>query len=96
MFAVQYSLPTPKGGKHSVNPITAPDQKHPHQRVGKKAQGGKYDVFDPDYVAMTSPFAPTDVHSRAAQLGFGGSHSGGGFQKRRNPNEKKKLYGRRK
>ena len=83
----------PRGGKHAINPILCPDQRQPHQRITKKSHI-KYDVFDPDYLAMASPFAPIDVHSRASQLGI--RQTSDAFKKKRNPNEKKKLYGRRK
>ncbi|KAJ8313205.1 hypothetical protein KUTeg_009246 [Tegillarca granosa] len=89
----KFALPMPKGGKHGNNPILFEDQPVPQQRLSKKARQ-RMDVFDPDYVAGSSPFLVNDITSRASQLGI---RSGGnqGFKKR-NPNEVKKHYGRRK
>lgn len=82
----------PKGGKHANNPILCEDQPVPQQRATKKSQQ-KIDVFNPDYIAGYSPFAVTDITSRAAQLGIRSGRTEH-FNKR-NPNERKK-YGRRK
>jgi RNA-binding protein NOB1 len=82
----------PKGGKHANNPILCEDQPVPQQRATKKSQQ-KIDVFDPDYIAGYSPFAVTDITSRAAQLGIRSGRTEH-FNKR-NPNERKK-HGRRK
>jgi len=87
---LRHSLPNPKGGKYHVNPLLCEDQPRPHQRMSKKAKI-KYNVFEAGYIANNSPFAPTDTQSRSAMLGFGG-----GRKKRSNPNENKKVYGRRK
>ncbi|XP_013380649.1 RNA-binding protein NOB1 [Lingula anatina] len=92
---LKYSLPTPKGGKHAVNPILCPDQPVPHNRVGKIASKGKLNVFDPDFIASSSPFSQNDIHSRAAQLGLRGN-KGDPWSNRRNPNEGKRKRGRRK
>jgi RNA-binding protein NOB1 len=81
----------PKGGKHSNNPILCEDQREAQQRTSKAAKV-HYNVFDPDYVAFNSPFAPIDTYSRAAQLGINGRH---GHRGRRNPNEPRK-HGRKK
>jgi len=88
----QYSLPTPKGGKYAVNPKLCEDQRDPQQRTSKKAKM-KVDVFDANFVALVSPFAPKDVNSRSAMLGYTGRKHG---QRRRNPNENNKHYGHRK
>jgi len=87
---LRHSLPNPKGGKYHVNPLLCEDQPRPHQRMSRKAKV-KYNVFEAGYIANNSPFAPTDTQSRSAMLGFGG-----GRKKRSNPNENKKVYGRRK
>jgi len=55
----------------------------------------KVDVFDANYLALASPFAAKDVNSRSAMLGYTGRRRGPG-QRRRNPNENNKHYGRRK
>lgn len=89
---LKYALPMPKGGKHANNPILCEDQPVPQQRATKKSQQ-KFDVFNPDYIAGYSPFAVTDITSRAAQLGIRSGRTEH-FNKR-NPNERKK-YGRRK
>ncbi|XP_071172735.1 RNA-binding protein NOB1-like [Mytilus edulis] len=90
---LKYALPLPKGGKHSQNPILCADQPFPQQRTTKKSKQ-KLDVFDPDYVAGYSPFGLTDITSRASQLGIRNGRTGQ-FNKR-NPNEGRKNYGRRK
>ncbi|XP_067651419.1 RNA-binding protein NOB1-like [Haliotis asinina] len=66
---LKFSLPTPKGGKHANNPILVADQPFPHQRPTKKSLKSM-DVFDPDFMALESPFCRNDVTSRAAQLGI--------------------------
>lgn len=91
----QYSLPTPHGGKYASNPILVEDQREAQRRSAKVGKV-RYDVFDPDYMAFNSPFAPTDIYSRSANLGIKAQPGSGGFKKRRNPNENKKVYGRRK
>ena len=88
----QYSLPMPKGGKHANNPVLCEDQRVAQQHCSK-ASKLKYDVMDPDYIAYTSPFAPNDVYSRSGQLGIRGKHRN---RRAKNPNENKKVYGRRK
>ena len=64
---VQYSLPTPKGGKYAINPHLTEDQRFPQLRLSRKARQ-KTDVFAPDYVAGVSPFAENDISSRSATL----------------------------
>ncbi|XP_054707464.1 RNA-binding protein NOB1-like [Uloborus diversus] len=85
----KYSLPTPKGGKHAVNPILCEDQPIPHNRPTKMATQ-KIDVLSPDYEARSSPFAVNDVYSRAASLGIRSNKS---RHHRRNPNEWSKRTG---
>ena len=82
----QFSLPTPKGGKHAVNPRLVEDQRLPHQRESRRAKAS-YNAMDTDYVSNSSPFAPIDTDSRAAQLGI--RHHQHRFKNRRNPNENK-------
>lgn len=65
----RHSLPLPKGGKHADNPILFEDQPIPQNRPSRLART-KIDVFDPDYVAGSSPFTINDVYSRAANLGI--------------------------
>jgi len=66
---LKYSLPAPRGGKHAQNPILCEDQPIPHNRLNKKALGN-LDVFNPDFVARSSPFLLNDVTSRSAMLGI--------------------------
>ena len=89
----QYSIPMPKGGKHVTNPVLCEDQREAHQRMNKSSKV-KYDILDEDYDALNSPFAPIDVSSRSAQLGIRNHKHN--YKNRRNPNENKKVYGRRK
>lgn len=91
---MQYSLPTPKGGKYAVNPKLCEDQRQPQQRTSKKSKM-KVDVFDPNYSALISPFAAKDVNSRSAVLGYTGRRQQPG-RHRRNPNENNKHYGHKK
>jgi RNA-binding protein NOB1 len=90
---LQFTLPKPQGGKHACNPILVEDQLFAHQRMSKRSKM-KYDVMDADYIANSSPFAPTDTTSRSALLGI--RNHGHNFRTKRNPNENKKVYGRRK
>jgi len=84
---LRFSLPLPKGGKNSNNPILCEDQKeYRRQPTGKSKV--KYDPLSADYIALSSPFAPTDVGSRAAEHRFGGKKGFGAQPQRgrRNPN----------
>ncbi|CAF1517123.1 unnamed protein product, partial [Adineta steineri] len=63
------SLPLPRGGKHSNNPIRVEGQPRPQNRPTRKALM-KRNVLDDDYLANTSPFAVHDIYSRAATLGI--------------------------
>jgi RNA-binding protein NOB1 len=91
---LRYSLPLPRGGKYSKNPVVCEDQREAQKRTSKQAKV-KVDVFDTDYTALNSPFAPIDIHSRSAMLGYISRKPGTG-QRRRNPNENRKNYGHRK
>ena len=83
----------PKGGRFSNNPLLSEDQctNRPRKPLSQRA---KLNVFDPNYVARSSPFLMNDVHSRAAKLQF----QGAGYQKARrtNPNEVSRKGKRRK
>ncbi|XP_073706396.1 RNA-binding protein NOB1-like [Garra rufa] len=84
----RYSLPMPQGGKHASNPHLVSDQRFPQQRLSRKARQ-KTDVFDPDYLAGSSPFSEHDVYSRSAGLHLRETQTGGGRQ-RINPNAARK------
>ncbi|XP_033754397.1 RNA-binding protein NOB1-like [Pecten maximus] len=90
----KYSLPLPKGGKHAVNPILAEDTPVAQQRATRKSKQ-KLNALNPDFVAGGSPFTVNDITSRASQLGIRQGRSSHGFNKR-NPNEVRKNYGKRK
>lgn len=85
---LRYALPKPQGGKHASNPILCADQRVPHNRDARKAQS-RTNVFDPDYDAMSSPFATHDVTSRSALIGAR-QLRGQGSGSRRNPNENRR------
>ncbi|XP_054164456.1 RNA-binding protein NOB1-like [Oppia nitens] len=91
----RYSLPMPRGGKHTNNPILVEDQPIPQQRKSKFAIQEKRDVNcesilkDPDYVNRLNPFAINDVYSR-------GSRINANVHRLRNPNETRKSTGNRK
>lgn len=87
---LQYSLPLPQGGKHANNPRLVDDQRFPQQKMSKKARQ-KTDVFDPDYLAGSSPFSEHDVYSRSAGLQLRDAQTGGGRQ-RTNPNAARKKF----
>ncbi|XP_051580905.1 RNA-binding protein NOB1-like [Myxocyprinus asiaticus] len=84
----RYSIPLPQGGKHSSNPHLVQDQRFPQQRVSKKAHQ-RTDVFDPDYLAGSSPFSEHDIYSRSASLHLKDTQTGGG-RRRTNPNAARK------
>lgn len=89
---LQYSLPLPQGGKHASNPHLVEDQRFPQQRLSKKARQ-KIDVFDPDYLAGSSPFSEHDIYSRSANLHLRDTQTGGGGGRRRtNPNAARKKF----
>lgn len=92
----RYSLPTPKAGKHTNNPILVADQPIPQQRKSKLSIEEKKQLncdkilTDPDYVNRLNPFAINDVYSRASRVNC---------NVRRvvvNPNETKRPTGNRK
>ncbi|XP_065827189.1 RNA-binding protein NOB1-like [Oscarella lobularis] len=93
----KYSLPLPKGGKHSSGeePILKEDQiiTSKPRRMKKMTS---VDALDPNYVARESPFALKDVASRGAQLAFR-QRGGGTGGKSKNPNEvRRRKSGKRK
>ncbi|UYV74966.1 hypothetical protein LAZ67_12001917, partial [Cordylochernes scorpioides] len=63
------SLPKPKGGKHSNNPILVEDQPRPHNELSKKAKQ-KSNFTNDSAVDLGNPFATRDITSRSAQLGL--------------------------
>jgi len=67
----KYSLPMPRGGKHSNNPILVADQPIPQHKTSKFEKEEKKStssiVSDPDYVVRSNPFAINDVYSRASR-----------------------------
>ncbi|CAM2715550.1 unnamed protein product [Rotaria socialis] len=63
------SLPLPRGGKHSNNPIRVEGQPRPQNKPTRKSLM-KRNVLDEDYLAGSSPFAVHDIYSRAATLGI--------------------------
>lgn len=86
----RYSLPMPKGGKHSTDPILCEDQPVPQNRLSKMAMS-RVDVLDADYLSRNSPFKINDVYSRSAHL-----HMRAGSQGSRNPNQVKRNTGNHK
>uniref|UniRef100_A0A131XK52 RNA-binding protein NOB1 n=1 Tax=Hyalomma excavatum TaxID=257692 RepID=A0A131XK52_9ACAR len=86
----RYSLPTPKGGKHSTDPILCEDQPIPQNRLSKMAMS-RVDVLDADYLSRNSPFKINDVYSRSAHLNMRA-----GSQGSRNPNQVKRNTGNHK
>ncbi|KAM4593685.1 RNA-binding protein NOB1 isoform 2-T2 [Odontesthes bonariensis] len=91
---LRHALPLPQGGKHANNPYLVEDQRFPQQRLPRKARQ-KTDVFDPDYVAGTSPFCENDIYSRAANLQIRDGQCGGG-RRRANPNAARKKFVKKK
>lgn len=91
----KYSLPLPKGGKHTVNPVLVADQPLPQQRKSKMSIEEKRQLSvdkilnDPDYIARQNPFALNDVYSRSSKFRTN-------YRISRNPNETKKPTGNRK
>lgn len=84
----QFSLPTPKGGKHANNPILCEDQPMPDQRPSRLARK-KNNPLDDDYIAGYSPFVMRDINSKSAMLGIRPDGAVKYWMKR-NPNESKK------
>uniref|UniRef100_UPI0037E81498 RNA-binding protein NOB1 isoform X2 n=1 Tax=Semicossyphus pulcher TaxID=241346 RepID=UPI0037E81498 len=91
---LRHSLPLPQGGKHGNNPQLVEDQRFPQQRLSRKARQ-KTDVFNPDYMAGSSPFCDNDIYSRAANLHIRDSQCGGG-RRRANPNATHKKFVKKK
>lgn len=86
----RYSLPKPKGGKHSSDPILCEDQPVPQNRLSRMAMS-RVDVLDADYLSRASPFKVNDVYSRSAHLNMRTGHQGS-----RNPNQVKRNTGNHK
>ncbi|XP_055384901.1 RNA-binding protein NOB1 [Condylostylus longicornis] len=61
------SLPRPRGGKHSRNPLVVEDQPMPKQMPSRVAKT-KTQALDEDYIAGYSPFATRDLSSKSALL----------------------------
>uniref|UniRef100_A0A1B0DHZ0 RNA-binding protein NOB1 n=1 Tax=Phlebotomus papatasi TaxID=29031 RepID=A0A1B0DHZ0_PHLPP len=61
------SLPLPRGGKHSRNPLLVEDQPMPQQMPSRVART-KTDALHEDYTAGYSPFVTRDVNSKSAML----------------------------
>lgn len=61
------SIPRPRGGKHSSNPILFEDQPIPKQFPSRVART-KTNALDEDYIAGISPFVARDVDSKSALL----------------------------
>ena len=71
----KYSMPMPKGGKHSTDPIVVADQPIPQMRAAKAAVRDKKMVAstildDPTYTLRSNPFSMNDVTSRASQFHY--------------------------
>lgn len=64
----KFSLPTPQGGKHSMNPILCEDQRIPPNHAPKKSLA-KMNAWSENYETNSSPFAAHDVYSQAFRLG---------------------------
>lgn len=84
----QFSLPTPKGGKHANNPILCEDQPVPDQRPSRLARI-KNNPLHEDYIAGYSPFIMRDVNSKSAMLGIR-PNSSIKYWMKKNPNECRK------
>lgn len=86
----KFSLPQPKGGRHGDDIITCEDQKKHIRNMPK--QKDYSNALDPDYVGNSSPFAATDITSRAFNLGLHIKQT-----RDKNPNQnRKKKSGKRK
>lgn len=85
LFYLQFSLPTPQGGKHANNPILFEDQPRPDERPTRLART-KNDPLNDDYIAGYSPFVMRDINSKSAMLGI---RSGADIKHwmRKNPNQ---------
>merc|ERR1712043_33601 len=65
----RYTLPLPKGGKHSSNPILTDMQPRPQQKLSRKALR-KQNPTAADYEVCGNAFADHDVVSKSFQLGL--------------------------
>lgn len=71
----KYSMPMPKGGKHSTDPIVVADQPIPQMRAAKAAVKEKKLLAatildDPSYSLRSNPFSMNDVTSRASRFRY--------------------------
>lgn len=71
----KYSMPMPKGGKHSTDPIVVADQPIPQMRAAKAAVKEKKIISttildDPSYTLRSNPFSMNDVTSRASRFHY--------------------------
>lgn len=95
---MKYSLPMPRGGKHSNDLILCEDQRPVRTQKSKQAMQEKKKLTmdtilnDPYYVARTNPFALNDVYSRGSRF----AAAAGGRRQLLNPNETRKPTGNRK
>lgn len=96
----RYSLPTPKGGKHSTDPILFEDQRIPQHRVSKLTVSEKKILncdsilSDPGYIVRDNPFAVKDVYSKASR--FTRNQKIVQFQAKKNPNQVPHATGNKK
>lgn len=95
---MKYSLPMPRGGKHSNDLLLCEDQRPVRAQKSKQAMQEKKKLTmdtilnDPYYVARTNPFALNDVYSRGSRF----AAAAGGGRQPLNPNETRKPTGNRK
>ncbi|XP_043233494.1 RNA-binding protein NOB1-like [Amphibalanus amphitrite] len=91
----KYSLPLPRGGKYSVQPVLCEDQPLPQQRATARSQA-RNAILSDDFVQGGSPFSLNDVNSRAAQLGRNSRFRQVPNWERRNPNARAPPTGNKK
>jgi len=83
----RFTLPTPKSGKHVLNPCLVPDMSLRVDRPSKSALRKNTVTLDDGFVVGTSPFVDRDIYSKAALLGSTGSGVNKPNWMRRNPNQ---------
>lgn len=91
---LRYSIPLPRGGKHSSDPVVAADQPRAQERAARRAKK-RIDAMALDYgAANDNPFNVHDLYSRAARHGVTRRQDEDGSHllpsRRRNPNEVRK------
>ncbi|RWS12383.1 RNA-binding protein NOB1-like protein [Dinothrombium tinctorium] len=96
----RYSLPMPKSGKHTNNPILVEDQPIPQQKASKfalteKQVKGDVILNDPSYVLRNTPFALNDVYSKSSRFKTN-KHVTDILPGKTNPNAVRKATGNRK